>query len=81
MTVATAASSSNFFDQVIAASGLSKIIARAAVTRACLRAGVAPASMDRLGLRRALPHLESTLRLYVPAEATERLRALEELAW
>jgi hypothetical protein len=71
----------SFFEQVVAASGLSRIIARAAVTRACLRAGVDPTQIDRMGLRSALPFLENTLRLYVPAEATERLRALELLTW
>lgn len=70
----------SFFEAIVIASGLSSIIARPAITRACLRAGVDPKSIDPWGLMKALPHLENTLRLYVPAEADSRIRALYELA-
>jgi hypothetical protein len=70
----------SFFDQIVVASGLANLIARAAIARACLRAGVDPARVDRFGLSRALPHLENTLRLYVPEEAEQRIEALRQLA-
>jgi hypothetical protein len=71
--------STSFFEAVVAASGLSSVIARPAITRACLRAGVDPKNIDPSGLMKALPHLENTLRLYVPNEADARIMALRAL--
>jgi hypothetical protein len=70
---------SSFFEVVVATSGLSSVIARPAITRACLRAGIDPKNIDPTGLMKALPHLENTLRLYVPNEADARILALRAL--
>jgi hypothetical protein len=74
-----AAAPASFFEKIVSASGLSAVIARPAVARACLRAGVDPKNIGPSGLMRVLPHLETTLRLYVPTEAEQRLAALREL--
>jgi len=70
----------DFFDRVVRASGLPSLIARAAITRACNRAGVDPTRLDRAGLKRAIPHIEATLRLFLPGEVDERLLDLRALA-
>jgi len=69
----------SFFDRVVTASGLPSLIARAAITRACSRAGVDATQLDRTGLKRALPHIEATLRLFLPTEVEERLHDLRAL--
>jgi hypothetical protein len=71
---------SQYFEDVVEASGLASIIATAAVSRACTRAGVDPNRLDASGLVRALPHLEATLRLYLRDEAEARIRMLKRLA-
>jgi hypothetical protein len=68
-----------FFESIVAASGLSGYNARPAITRACLRAGLDPKNINRSGLKKALPHLADTLRLYVPGEADDRILALRAL--
>jgi hypothetical protein len=73
-------SGNDLFDKVVEESGLSTLIAHAAITRACNRAGVDPHLLDRVSLTRVLPHLEMTLRLYIPDEAETRLHSLRQLA-
>lgn len=72
-------SSSTFFDEVVAASGLSPLIAPFTITRLLLRAGVT-GDLDPAGLSRALDDIEHGLRVYLAdddvAAAIERLRAL-----
>jgi hypothetical protein len=77
---AMTAASDEYFERVIDASGLASLIARAAIIRACGRAGVDPDQLDSSGLQRAMPHLEATLRLYLREEAGARLEALRDLA-
>lgn len=69
-----------YFQSVIEASGLAGVIAVAAISRACNRAGVDPNRLDPSGLARALPHLEATLRLYLRESAEARIRELKRLA-
>ena len=69
-----------FFQRVIDASGLSDVIAAAAVTRACSRAGLDPGRLDGGNLRRALPFLETTLRLYLRDTADDHIEALQRLS-
>lgn len=75
-----AAEQGTLFDEVVAASGLSPLIAPFTVTRLLVRAGASPRSLDRGGLVRALPELEKGLAVYLDeakvAEAMSRLRAL-----
>lgn len=73
-------SGNELFEKVVEQSGLSSLIAHAALTRACNRAGVDPEALDRTSLSRVLPHIEMTLRLYMPDEAEARLRSLRLLA-
>jgi hypothetical protein len=67
------------FEDVVLASGLTLVIARPAVARACLRAGVDPRALDRGSLPRVLPFLENTLRVFAPTDADARLHALHAL--
>ena len=67
---------SPLFESIVAASGLSGGNARPAITRACLRAGIDPKNINRRGLKKVLPHLEDTLRLYVPGDAEVDARIL-----
>jgi hypothetical protein len=68
-----------FFEEVLAASGLSKVIATPVVQRACARAGLQMENLRAATLRRVLPHLEATLRLYLPQQVDERMKALGAL--
>jgi hypothetical protein len=72
--------SPELFDRVVEASGLSNIIARAAVSRACVRAGVNALDFTRQSLVQLLPHLEQTLRVFLGEAADERIRAIAALA-
>ncbi|MGC4066164.1 MAG: hypothetical protein QM784_16275 [Polyangiaceae bacterium] len=71
--------SRELFDRVVEVSGLSKVIAHAAVARACVRAGVDSSTLTRESLVKVLPHLEQTLWIYLPEEAPQRLRAIKAL--
>lgn len=75
-------SATTFFDEVVAATGLSPLIAPFTVTRLLLRARVS-GELDPAGLARALPEIESGLRVYLGdsevAAALERLRALADI--
>jgi CheY-like chemotaxis protein len=69
-------------DEVIAASGLARVLAEPAFARACHRAGVDPDRMTPPELCRALPQIERTLRMFVPAaEFTQRSSAISALAF
>ncbi len=71
--------SSELFNRVVEASGLAPILARAAVSRACVRAGIDPASLTRESLSQVIPHLEQTLEIYLREGAWRRVRALKAL--
>ncbi|APR88243.1 response regulator [Minicystis rosea] len=74
------ATSSAFLDRIVAASGLSTLVGRSSVLRACERAGVAPHELTPVNLARVLPHLESTLRVFVAAtEVQTRMRSISAL--
>lgn len=66
--------------QVVAASGLSPVIAEAAIARACRRAGIDAQTMTQSDLERALPNIQRSLRTFLPPDAhASRLEALEAL--
>jgi hypothetical protein len=74
------ASVGSLFERVVAVSGLPSLIAGASLQRAIGRVGVDPSHMTRADLDRALPNIERSLRLYLPAEQVEvRLTALRQL--
>lgn len=68
-----------FFDQVVEASGLSRVIAHAAIARACVRAGVDSSALNRDNLRMVVPYLETTLEIYLRHDALPRIRAIKAL--
>jgi hypothetical protein len=74
------AESFELFDRVVEATGLSTIIARAAVARACMRAGVPPSDLTRDSLLQVLPHLEQTLEVYFGQGAFQRARSIRMLS-
>ena len=67
-------------DQVVAASGLMPLIAPFTVSRLLITADVSPRDMTPADLKRALPHLERGLAVYLSdeqlQEAGRRLRQL-----
>jgi DNA-binding response OmpR family regulator len=71
----------SLLDKVIAASGLSMVIGPSTIGRACMRAGVDAKLMSELDLRRALPEIEETLRIFFSGEERRhRLAAITALA-
>lgn len=68
------------FDQVVAQSGLSALLARSALERLCLRNNVVPSQLTPVQLSRLMPELSATVRLFLKQGADERIRALEVLA-
>lgn len=64
--------SGSLLDKVITASGLSTVIGPSTIVRACLRAGVDAKSMSETDLRRALPEIEETLRVFFSGEERRR---------
>ena len=71
----------SLFDQIVEASGLNEVVAPFTVSRLLLRADVQPESVSRDGLERALPELESGLRVYLTeGEADAALARLRGLA-
>jgi DNA-binding response OmpR family regulator len=67
--------------KVIAASGLSRIIAEAAILRACQRAGVDARTMTLAELGRALPDIERSLKPFLnPTDRAARFEAISALA-
>lgn len=73
--------SRSFLDEVVAASGLSPVIAPFTISRLLLRAGVR-GEVDPAGLATALGEIENGLRVYLPddevAAAMTRLRSLAQ---
>jgi hypothetical protein len=71
----------SFFDEVVAASGLSPVIAPFTLTRLLLRAGVREDGLGPTGLSQALTEIEDGLRVYLKPEQLEAAMArLRELA-
>lgn len=69
------------YQEVVAASGLSALMARTILGRALLRVGVTQDSLDPASLLRALPHIrESLLAFMTPRETMQRVDAIAELA-
>lgn len=60
------------FDQVVAASRLSRVIAPFTMSRLLISAGVLPDEMTPQDLSRAMPKLEIGLSLYLQGEELER---------
>jgi hypothetical protein len=67
--------SASLFDEVVAASGLVELIAPFTLSRLLLAADVAPRDMTPADLRRALPHLESGLAVYLAGDELEHALA------
>jgi len=74
--------SSDLLDRVISASGMSELLGRSSLRRACERAGVDPVAMSPGDLGRALPYIAQTLGLFIPPHEVEarmtRIAALSE---
>ena len=69
------------FQQVVAVSGLAPVIAAPAIGRALTRAGVEPSRLTARDLDKALPSIETSLNVYLPAaRVSERMQALRNLA-
>jgi hypothetical protein len=71
----------SLFEAVVGACGLSVLLARGAMRRACERSGITdPEKMNRHELLRALPEIETTLGTFLtPDEVKERMAALLQL--
>jgi DNA-binding response OmpR family regulator len=68
------------FDQVVARSGLSSVIAATTITRACRRANVEPEHLDVTSLVQCLPSIREALRVFLTEHETRRCMAeIEEL--
>jgi CheY-like chemotaxis protein len=77
---ATPAGAAPLFFELVAASGLSHILAESTMLRACEVAGVDVSSMTSRDLARALPHIARTLRIFLPrAEYAGRIDAVTAL--
>jgi len=73
--------SAGLFDEVVAASGLTELIAPFTVSRLLVAADVQPAELTPESLTRALPQLEQGLSVYLgPDELAEALGKLRALA-
>jgi DNA-binding response OmpR family regulator len=71
----------SFVDRVAAASGLSPLIGRTCVMRACARAGVPPEQLGPANLDMVLPFLVETLHVFAdPGEQAAREQAIADLA-
>lgn len=72
---------SPLFDRVIAASGMSELLGRSSLKRACERAGVDTSAMRPRDLSRALPFIRQTLGLFVPPDQLrDRMQSIATLA-
>lgn len=71
----------SFIDRVTAASGLSPLMGRTCVVRACARAGVPPEDLGPGTLEVILPFLLQTVRVFAdPRDVAARERAIADLA-
>ncbi|WP_394837740.1 hypothetical protein LVJ94_12580 [Pendulispora rubella] len=69
------------YERVLASSGLSRIFVDGVLRRACARANVNVDTMTPDGLRKALPYIEDSLRIYLaPTEVERRVGAIRKLA-
>lgn len=72
----------SFAEQVAEATGLAGMLAKGAVSRCCVRAGINAAQMRPRDLQRILPNLESILHMYLSvmetAQGVDRLQRLAE---
>jgi len=76
-----AAAKGTLYERVQAASGLSGIFVEGVLQRACSRVNVNAETMTADGLRRALPFIEDSLRVYLdPSEVDRRIAAIRKLA-
>lgn len=74
-------SGSAFFEQVVAASGLSEVLGASVIQRACERVGLRPDEVSPATLGRALPEIDRRLRLFLsPMEALTGLNSIAALA-
>ena len=71
---------SAFFDNVVEASGLSKIFGKNTVKRALERAGLTPESVSPSNLRGALPELRRSIAPFLESRTDEAMARLEKLA-
>lgn len=70
----------SLFDQVVARSGLSSVIAATTVARACHRANVDPELLNEEKLTRSLPFIREALRVFLTEHETRRRMVdIEEL--
>jgi DNA-binding response OmpR family regulator len=71
---------SSLLYRVITESGLSNVIGPTTIVRACKRVGIDARTMSPADLKRALPTIRETLRLFLTAEETEqRVQAIASL--
>jgi DNA-binding response OmpR family regulator len=81
MERALTAAGSPLYQQVIASSGLSELMARSVIDRSLHRIGVSRETLGQEDLARALPYIREALRTFLPhSETTERIAALARLA-
>ena len=72
---------SPLLEEIVAASGLSRLVAKGAIERACQRIGVPPSRLTRQHIERLVPEMEHALRAFLPAEAVAaRMAELARLA-
>lgn len=68
------------FKEVVARSGLARLFAANTLARAFSRAGVDVRTLDRAGLKKALPSIRTAISLYLPPDEIEqKMRLIEEL--
>jgi DNA-binding response OmpR family regulator len=73
-------SASILFDEVVARSGLSWVIGPTTIARVCRRAGVEPRTLAPGDLKRLIPVLRETLRVFLSEEETaQRVASIEAL--
>lgn len=69
------------FDQVVAASGLSPVFAKSALSRAIQRASMDPNALSRRQLTQLLPVVEQALGVFLkPDQLKARMRDIARLA-
>lgn len=67
------------FDQVVAASGLSDLVARSSMEQVCRRCGIDPSSMTTSDLARAMPEIVAALTLFLSSEKAAEARDLLDI--
>jgi len=69
----------SLYEEVIRASGLSPIFAKNTISRALTRANVAPTTMSREDLSRALPEIKKSLALFLESDLEPAMRRIQAL--